>query len=121
MKITGNTTLNELLPEGFEFETLIQYDLFRAGKHISLSFDFKEVKHSPSEDVKEPTFGYFEYKGVRKDGFTFGRIYKCLDSSNLEAACNFIDDYGKKNGFSELNHTYFQPSTKEAFDAQNVE
>ena len=121
MKITGNTTLNELLPEGFEFEKLTRYELFMSYNSLSLSFDFKEVKHSPLEEVEESTFGYFEYKGVRKDGFTFGRIYKCLDSSNLEAACNFIDDYGKKNGFSELNHTYFQPSTKEAFDTQNVE
>jgi len=118
MKITGNTTLNELLPEGFEFETLTHYELFMSYNSLSLSFDFKEVKHSPSEEVEEPTFGYFEYKGYTVAAFTFGRIYKCLDSSNLGESFNFIDNYGKQNGFGELNHTYFKPSTKEAFDAQ---
>ena len=121
MKITGNTTLNELLPEGFEFETLTHHELFMSYNSLSLSFDFKEVKHSPSEEVEEPTFGYFEYKGYTVAAFAFGRIYKCLDSSNLGALFNFIDNYGKQNGFGELNHTYFKPSTKEAFDAQNVE
>lgn len=120
MKITGNTTLNELLPEGFEFEKLTRHELFMSYNSLSLSFDFKEIKHSPLEEVEEPTFGYFEYVGGVDNYFTSGKIYRCIDPNNIEARGNFIDDDGEENGFAGENYIRFKPSTKEAFDAQNV-
>lgn len=50
--------------------------------------------------------------------FTKGRIYKIVNSKNLEDVCNFVDNQGKKDGWAEDNYNHFKPSTKEAYDAQ---
>ena len=50
--------------------------------------------------------------------FTFGKIYKCLNSQNLEDVGNFIDDKGDRNGWGGSNYKHFKPSTLEAFNIQ---
>jgi hypothetical protein len=62
---------------------------------------------------------YFKYVGKYTDGgFTPGRIYKCLNPTNVNAEANFIDDDGEINGYCGFNDEVFTPSTKEAFLAQ---
>jgi hypothetical protein len=62
---------------------------------------------------------YYEYTDQSKGDFTKGKIYKCIDPSNLKNSFNFIDDRGTPNGWGSSNYTLFKPSTKEAYDAQN--
>jgi hypothetical protein len=47
------------------------------------------------------------------DRFTEGRIYKIITPSDLETPFNFIDDKGKKNGWSGKNYEHFIPATLE--------
>jgi len=62
---------------------------------------------------------YFKYVGKYTDGgFTPGRIYECLNPTNVNAEANFIDDDGEINGYCGFNDEVFVPSTKEAFLAQ---
>lgn len=65
-----------------------------------------------------------EYWECTDDGmgneFTFSKIYKIQDRTDLEEWSNFIDDAGERNGFSPRNHKHFKPSTKEAFDRQEL-
>ena len=52
------------------------------------------------------------------DSFTVGKIYKIRNPNNLEDEYNFINDNGKRDGYSGTNFRHFKPSTKEAFDLQ---
>jgi hypothetical protein len=62
---------------------------------------------------------YYEYIGGACSDFTKGKIYKIKNPDNLEGDFNFIDDNDDENGFSPINHQYFKPSTKKAFNKQN--
>jgi hypothetical protein len=63
---------------------------------------------------------YFKYVGKYVDGgFTPGRIYECIDPSNVNAEANFIDDEGGINGYCGFNDEMFIPSTKNEFLNQN--
>ena len=61
---------------------------------------------------------YYEYIGSKIESFTVGKIYKINNPNDLEAGENFIDNYGKTNGFSGSNYEKFKPSTEQAYLAQ---
>jgi hypothetical protein len=69
---------------------------------------------------------YYEYTSsddIGSDGvveFTKGKIYKIINPKNLKDLKNFIDDKGKPNGYGSENYLFFKPSTKEAYEAQQV-
>lgn len=60
---------------------------------------------------------YYKFVGS-KNSFTKNKIYKILNSNNLEAYCNFISDSGKANGFAGENYKYFIPATEEEYFIQ---
>lgn len=69
-------------------------------------------KAKKTKEIKSEMPLYYEcIKTSTCESFTKGKIYKIIDANDLEARCNFIDNFYEPNGFSELNHKYFKPST----------
>jgi len=116
-------------------DNTIKYEtLYKSGRFVydNVRLATSEEKHWLNKCIKLDKFITFEeamktfipeyYEYVHETGmnFTKNRIYKCLDPSNLEKVHNFIDDCNIPNGWSGLNHKYFKPSTKEAYDAQFI-
>lgn len=62
------------------------------------------------------------YKCINIEGgeanFTLNKIYKIINSDNLESSCNFIDDKGKKDGWGGENYKHFIPTTKKEYFIQ---
>lgn len=50
--------------------------------------------------------------------FTLNKIYKIINSDNLEAYSNFIDNRGKPNGWSNVNYRHFTPVTEHEWNLQ---
>jgi hypothetical protein len=57
--------------------------------------------------------------GKDQDCFTLNKIYKINNPKDLEDVCNFIDDKGCPNGWSEVNYKHFEPSTEYEYNKQN--
>lgn len=50
--------------------------------------------------------------------FTIGKIYECINPTNLEALNNFIGNTGYTNGWSYSNFKHFTPVTEEEWNLQ---
>ncbi len=77
------------------------------------------LKYFPDEKFEEEHPEYYECYKTTSDSFSIGKIYKIINPRKLNDYSNFIDNFGKTNGYSGQNEQYFKPSTKEAFDLQN--
>jgi hypothetical protein len=68
----------------------------------------------PQEEVE-----YWEF--IADNGgafFTKGKIYKAINTKDIETVGNFIDNYGNENGYTGANKEKFKPSTRQAYEAQ---
>ncbi len=100
------------------FEYFKNYGIHQGNHWIVLYDKWAEIVKPFTPEHPE----YYEYTGaeVKSKNFTVGKIYKIKNPSRLEKMGNFIDDTGNENGFGGTNYENFKPSTKEAFEIQEI-